>query len=792
MNQTYRKFWSLVLSGSVLATGCKPQQPFYCKDGNLSHYLGVATEIEYPDVEEPKLDEVNCALPPLTLKNNENYKMWDLTLEEAVHITLCNSQVMRKLGVGLAGSAQSLGIGNSEESLSRNLINSAAVTTTYDPALTESTTGLSVGDPFNGSGVEAALSAFDAQLDSSVTWNKNDRPQNRGGSAIGGFSPAIFDQDLGSFTSGITKTAADGTQFSFRNNTSYEGNNLPSGPGQFQQFQSSWSTNFEAGFSRPLLQGAGTQYNRIAGPLTFQQYAAGVGNPIDGVMIARLRTDESLTDFEGGVISLMLDVEATYWELYFKYRDLAAKKLGRDSALQTWKTTAALLRTGSRGGSADREAESRSQYFSFRAQVETALTELYRTENRLRYLMGLSMSDGRLIRPADEPTTARVAFDWSGIHCEALTRRVEIRKEKWEVKQRELELIAARNLLLPRLDAVGTYRWLGLGNDLVAQNSTQFIDPATNLPSNGSSAFGVLDSGDFQEWQLGLQLSVPIGFRRELSGVRHQELLIARERALLQDLELEVSHQLGDSIRDVDLNYGLAQTNFNRRVAAEKEVQAVSAAYEAGRVTLDLLLDAQSRRAQAESDYYRALIDYNKAIMEVHYRKGSLLDYNGIYLAEGPWPGKAYFDALREARKRDAAMYLDYGYTRPNVLSRGPIEQGCSNGCDSGCPSDAPESMEMAPEQAPSSEGVLPTPANMPPQSPQPAAGTSSDQASADRPRNTGPLAGTIATPYDRRMAAMSQQATGPAQQPPYDERQANYTAPETAADAPVWQWAKR
>ncbi len=52
---------------------------------------------------------------------------------------------------------------------------------------------------------------------------------------------------------------------------------------------------------------------------------------------------------------------------------------------------------------------------------------------------------------------------------------------------------------------------------------------------------------------------------------------MARERAILQDLELEISHQLGDSIRDIDLNYGLTQTNFNRRVAAEAEVQAVDA-----------------------------------------------------------------------------------------------------------------------------------------------------------------------------------------------------------------------
>ena len=51
MNRQYRTFWSLVLIGAVLSPGCAPQQPFYCReDGNLSHYLGVATEIEYPDV----------------------------------------------------------------------------------------------------------------------------------------------------------------------------------------------------------------------------------------------------------------------------------------------------------------------------------------------------------------------------------------------------------------------------------------------------------------------------------------------------------------------------------------------------------------------------------------------------------------------------------------------------------------------------------------------------------------------------------------------------------------------
>jgi hypothetical protein len=291
----------------------------------------------------------------------------------------------------------------------------------------------------------------------------------------------------------------------------------------------------------------------------------------------------------------------------------------------------------------------------------------------------------------------------------------------------------------------------------------------------GSTAFDTLTSGQFQEWQLGLQLSMPIGFRRELSGVRHHELLIARERALLQDLELEISHQLGDSIRDVDLNYGLSQTNFNRRVASEMEVQAVDAAYKADRVTLDLLLDAQRRRAEAESAYYRSLIDYNKAIMNVHFRKGSLLDYNGVYLAEGPWPGKAYFDALREARKRDASMYLDYGFTRPNVISQGPYQQLTGEGCENGGSIDGIETMGPAPEPMDAPTEMLPTPAVQSPSA-------SNQPLTTDIARNARlPAAPTSGAPW----ASHNQPRT-------FDEHQANNPAAQAVATAPIWEWAKR
>jgi len=360
--------------------------------------------------------------------------------------------------------------------------------------------------------------------------------------------------------------------------------------------------------------------------------------------------------------------------LAFAYRNLSSRWAGRDSALEAWKKVHALMVEGARGGEADKEAQALEQYYFFRAEMEAALTDVYRCENRLRYMMGISASDGRLIRPADEPTTARIAFDWQQALVEALSRSAELRKQKWFIKQKELELVAAKNLVLPRLDLVGRWRFLGMGEDLINQNYDPY-NADNSDPLVGTDAYSTLFSGKFQEWQAGAQFLMPLGFRRELATVRHHQLQLARERARLQDEELEVSHALVEAVRNVDTNFALTQTNFNRRVAAERQVEAVQAAYNADLVTLDQLLDAQRRRAEAESSYHRSLVDYNRSISQLHFRKGSLLEYNGVFLAEGPWPGKAYFDAHRRARQRDASIYLDYGHSRPGVFSRGAITQ---------------------------------------------------------------------------------------------------------------------
>ncbi len=647
-------------------TGCAPSRTFYFfEDGDLSHYKGVATELESPDVDSCTLDEVKYATAPISLDNYEQMKpenFWDLSLEEAMKITLINSKVVRQVIVPGTSAAVT-----AVPAVPDNLLRTAGaagdgVTTVYDPAIQDS----NPAGGFGGVGTEAALSAFDAQLSSSILWSRTERPQNRiQNEVVDLFQPLVTQTEAATFQAELAKTGVTGGRFFARNNTIYTGNNIPT-----RAVPSDYLTNVEVGVNHPLLQGNGALFNRIAGP----NAQPGIYN---GVVIARINNDITLAGFEANIQNLAVQVESAYWELHFAYRALDADRRGRDALRDYYSKIAAKREVGIEEGDEIPFSQVLSEYYSFEAQLKSTLRDLLAAENRLRYLMGLASSDGRLIRPTDTPTTASYVLDWNEIHWEANNRNVNLRAQKWEIKRREMELIAARNFLLPRLDAVALYRWLGAGDDLLDPNGRGVF------PYAGSNAFSTLTDGNFQEWELGLNFNMPIGFRRQLAGVRNAQLQLARERAILQDQELEVSHLLADAYRDLQSDHELVRARFNSWMSAKRETYYVRTRIEvgqgvqiqAGRDLYRDLRDATRREAQAEKEYYRAVVNYNRSIANVHFRKGSILEYNSVYLAESLWPGKAYYDAKERARERDAGLFIDYGVTRPQVFSRGPVDQ---------------------------------------------------------------------------------------------------------------------
>ena len=59
----------------------------------------------------------------------------------------------------------------------------------------------------------------------------------------------------------------------------------------------------------------------------------------------------------------------------------------------------------------------------------------------------------------------------------------------------------------------------------------------------------------------------------------------------------------------------------------------------------------------------------------MHFVKGTLLEYDGVFLAEGPWPGEAYHDAAKREASRSTPQPLNYASSQAPVVSRGPHAQ---------------------------------------------------------------------------------------------------------------------
>jgi outer membrane protein TolC len=716
-----RPFWkrliTLALVGSMLPLpGCSSvdRKLTYLGESELKYYDGVDIEIEHPRVDEPTPETVAVTQRPRQLGDRSRDEIWDMSLAEAIHLALVNNKIVRTRGDFRAPASQLYS-------------NPNGIPSVYDPAIADS------GVLFGVRGVEAALSAFDTSFSSSMLWGHNSAFQNNSFLAGGLQGGGILNQDIGVFNAGLQKTFAYGGTVSLNQNWNYLWTDQKA-----QLFPSVYSGNAIMNYSQPLWAGAGTEFTRIAGPFSTSGGAAGFGSTgatfqgasggssatglaavsgvSQGVTIARINTDISVTDFEIQVRNMLKDVEDVYWDLYLAYRTYDTTVEARNSFLRSWRFAHANKGVG-KFSDLD-EAQAREAYFQGRVATEDALQNLYNLETQLRRMCGLPSADNRVIRPSDDPSTAEFKPDWNICLVEALTRREELRKQKWNLKSLELQMTAAESVANPQLNFVSSYQLNGFGNNLFGLDSGGAQAPGLQ------SAYQTLMSANQTGWTMGVQFNMPLGLRFALSQVRNYELRVAKAREVLGLQELEIAHELTTTFQNIAWRYQTAQTNFNRWQIAEVQVPGRENRYKTGvpgidtSILLDQWLTARRNAANAEVTFYTSVVEFNKAISDLHFRKGTLLEINNVHLAEGAWTPEAYKDALRRAWARTFAvdpLDIDPIRTEPETLDRdgdfGSIEFMSSQWVDSQIPPEAPEPAGLRDRAKPLS---FPTPAKGP------------------------------------------------------------------------------
>ncbi|MBS0261401.1 MAG: TolC family protein [Planctomycetes bacterium] len=612
------------------------------------HYIGkpepeevVTSKFSIGDV--PPSDYVSDALPvtvkPRTIGERNRDKIWDMSLAEAIHLSLINNKLVNKTQGDFLSPGNQL------------WTNPDGVISIYDAAIRDS------GYLFGNRGVESALSVFDPVFAQTLSFG-NQATVTNNFTQSGGITPGgILNQDTAQSQTSLTKSMGYGAQLGVSQTINYSNNNINQ---PLQLFNSVFTGNLQLQYTQPLLAGAGTEFARISGPTSSS--IQGVSGLNQGVVIARINTDITLLDFETNVRNMVKDVEDAYWNLYLAYQNYHSQVESRNASYQLWQTVKTKFDIGLEKGGGAEEAQAREAYFEARARAEAALGApsgsgrgsggIYGAELALRRLCGLPANDGQIIRPSDEPSMAPLATNWDVALATACTRREELRKQKWNIKSIELQLRAAKNLARPTLNFQSSYQLNGFGENLFGDNTIPAGQPGFGLQNYYNNIFGANNTG----WQVGLQFQVPLGLRNAHAQVRNTELRLQKAQTVLEAQESEISHELAATFQAIDYHFQSMQTSYNRRQAAADNLEAIQTDFEIQRKPLDLVLQAQAKLMIADITFYNSVVEYNKALTELQYRQGTLLEYNHIHLAERDWGPDALAGARRLARARS------YGY----------------------------------------------------------------------------------------------------------------------------------
>jgi outer membrane protein TolC len=209
-----------------------------------------------------------------------------------------------------------------------------------------------------------------------------------------------------------------------------------------------------------------------------------------------------------------------------------------------------------------------------------------------------------------------VQFRWNEINDTAQSLRPDLVELNLILMADRKRLVQSRNLAQPQLDAVALQRWDGLSGQVINGNQL----------SSGM--------GDNSSWTMGVNFSVPLSLRKSRAHVRNHELLIMKDRALIQQNLHLIEHQLATSVRTIDQNFLQYEAFRDARQAAKENLEVRVQRLFTGNENFLNFLQGVTDWGNAVASEAQALASYNSGLADLERQTGTILETHGIRFVE--------------------------------------------------------------------------------------------------------------------------------------------------------------
>ena len=418
--------------------------------------------------------------------------------------------------------------------------------------------------------------------------------------------------DTVSLNSGVSQEVGWGGgryQVNFNNNRS-ESTNF------FTSFNPSYRSTVQASYTQPLLRGF-----RI--------------DPIrQGIQVTRINRDIADIDLRQTITNTVSAVRDAYWELVYATRSVEVQQQALELAEALVRDNEARVEIGTLAPidvvQARSEAAARRQTL---AQAEQALAT---AELVLKQLIVDGTGDEywrATLNPIDLPTLSPAPIDLEATIRRALDERTDLERSRRQLDINEVNLSSMRNQRLPSVDLTGSYQLQG-------QGGTRFLRSGlggavlTEIPGGINDAFDQLVDLDYPVWTVQLNVSYPIGPSAADAAYARAQLQTQQVQAQLRQLELQVATEVTNAVLQIRAIARRIEAATAARELAEEQLAAEQSRFDAGLSTNFFVVQAQRDLSTAQDTELRAILDQQKALIELDRVQRTSLSQAGIQIIQ--------------------------------------------------------------------------------------------------------------------------------------------------------------
>ncbi|MDA8168739.1 MAG: TolC family protein [Nitrospiraceae bacterium] len=301
--------------------------------------------------------------------------------------------------------------------------------------------------------------------------------------------------------------------------------------------------------------------------------------------------------------SIVMQAVQGYWDLKFRMDDVNVAKLSLRLAESLLNETKEKISAGYLPPVDVYEAE--AEVYARREGLFKAEKAVKDEEDTLKNLLDLSDWTADIIPVEGLP--APVLREKRESLGDALQRRWDYKAALSGLKNMELQARFYKNQQLPQLDA---YASSGLNG----------------LNSGYDSTLEGLGSGNFYSWEIGMNLTIPIGNRTARGAYLKAEYEKQKAQINLRILEQNIRYELREAERALQTAYDTIEAASSKKVAARKRYEAEKERFSVGLSALNDVLRYEVDYSSSLSDENRARADYALALTKLEQASGRLLD----------------------------------------------------------------------------------------------------------------------------------------------------------------------